>query len=255
MKNPINELNDNIAKFDNDNEDIQCLFYDTAIKLMNNYELQINSLKFELTEIEFYFFNCDNHGDTYVHLHDLQKNTNSFLYVHEAWGTYGGIDLTFGNNKYYGGILIRGIQFSGKYIAGPAKVRDKIVAKLPPSIVSYSALQKYFNQHKEGIILNAKDNIRDNTILHAPRHNLGKKEDKDFKYALYRFARSDYVEASKDAFCSASRSNLKDISLLKTITKLTSNYKCNEPSTEEKIRDNSTLIEKINLFKEKHRKN
>ncbi|MDD3591863.1 MAG: hypothetical protein PHO65_04445 [Sulfurovum sp.] len=253
MNNPINILNNKIDKSDGSIEEMQYIFYHTANDLMNCYILKIDHLEFELTEIEFYYFNCEKHSDIYVHLHDLQKNTNTFIYAHESWGKYGGVDLTFGNKKYYGGILIRGIRLNEKYIAGPANVRNTIVEEISQEISSYPELQDYFNKNKAKIMLIPKDTTQYN-ILHAPRHNLGKKDHKKFKNALYRFVRVDYLVSEKRLFSGGSKSNLKDISMLKSITKMTLKYECNEPSTIKKIEDNYDLKNKIEAFKDKYYK-
>jgi len=130
-KNPIIELQEEIEKSNGDIKKLQCLFYKISKDIMKNYVLQIDDLKIELKELEFYLFDCEKHPDIYVHQNDIQKNTSNFLYVHDSWGNRGGLDLTFGNGKYYGGILIRGIKIDGKYISGPVKLRNYIVSKLP----------------------------------------------------------------------------------------------------------------------------
>lgn len=253
MNNPINDLNKLINNSDNSIKKMQHIFYSIAEKLMNSYIMKIGDIEFELTEIEFYYFNDEEHSDVYVHSHDLQKSTNTFLYVHQAWDNYGGIDLTFGNNEYYGGILIRGIKLKDKkYVAGPAKVRNVLVDIISRDISSYSELQQYFDDNKELITLQAKEMIQ-HEILHAPRHNLGKKEDKEFRHALYRFTRDDYVKAEKDRFFENSKSNLKDISMLKAISKMTLGYECNEPSTIITIENNDNLMKGIKNFKDEYR--
>lgn len=253
MNNPINDLNNLIKNSDNSIEKMQHIFYSIAEKLMNNYIMKIGNFEFELTEIEFYYFNGEGHSDVYVHSHDLQKSTNTFLYVHESWDNYGGIDLTFGNNEYYGGILIRGIKLKdGKYVAGPAKVRNVLAEIISQDIFSYSELQQYFLDNKEIITLQIKDMIQ-HKILHAPRHNLGKKEDKKFRHALYRFTRDDYIKANKALFFEHSKGNLKDISMLKAISKMTLGYECNEPSTIIKIENNDNLMKGIKAFKDEYK--
>lgn len=254
MNNPIIDLNRLIENSNNSVENMQHIFHVIAEKLMNGYILKISDLEFELTEIEFYYFDDEKHSDVYVHSHDFQKNTNSFLYVHEAWDNYGGIDLTFGNNEYYGGILIRGIKLKDdNYVAGPSKVRSALVEQINRDISSYPELQQYFVDKKEMITLKEKD-ILEHKILHAPRHNLGKKEHKEFRNALYRFARGDYIVANKDLFYDKSKGNLKDISRLKAISKMTLGYECNEPSTVAEIEKNDYLMKGINSFIDGYRK-
>jgi len=228
--------------------EMQHIFYNTAKEIMNDCMLKIDKIEFELTEIEFYYFDCNNHCDIYVHQNELQKETSGFLYAHKSsWGNYGGLDLTFGNGEYYGGILIRGIKIKNNFIAGPAVLRNSIVETIDKNIASYTEFQKYLSVNKENIFLKPKENKTDFRILHSTRCNLGKKENKEFRSALYRFVREDFLKAKQEKSFKSS-DNLKETSMLKAISKLTLNYDCNEPSTIKKIYENEILLQYINNF-------
>ena len=112
-------------------ENSEIEFNKIAKVLFTNYELVINQNNYNLTEIEFYYFNTKIHKDVYTHLHCMQLEFNKF-YVHEKSANRGGIDLTFGDGNNFGGILIRGIQrqSDNTIISGPAKVRGEITKTL-----------------------------------------------------------------------------------------------------------------------------
>jgi len=216
----LEELKNEIEKSTYSVEELQYIFYKTSKNIINNYVLQINNLKIELKELEFYFFDCQKHPDIYVHQNELQKETSNFLYVHESWCNYGGLDLTFGNKKYYGGILIRGIKLNNIYIAGPATIRNYIMEKLGKNFNGFIDMQNYFNEIKNKIYLSKKDNIfLDIDIMHSTRYNLGKKENPIYKNAFYRFLDLDYLNAGTKFFLNTKK-NINEITKIKTISYL-----------------------------------
>ena len=78
-------------------------FHRIANDLLNYWVLKVEDSLYRITEIEFYY-NCGKlHNDTYIHGHELQKQKGKW-YFHGS-----GIDLTFGNDDAFGGILIRAI--------------------------------------------------------------------------------------------------------------------------------------------------
>jgi hypothetical protein len=244
--NIIDKLQLSIQNTNNSIQNLQKIFYEISQELMNNYEYKINNIKFELTEIEFYYFNEFKHCDIFTHTHILQKDTKNILYVHESWGNYGGIDITFGNGEYYGGILIRGIKINDIFIAGPSKVRTELIQQLKINCNSYKELQIFFNQYPLEIM--QKESLNHKTY-HSSRINLGKKDNDNYRYALYRFVREDYLNEPKNDIIFKSRDNLKERSLLKAISYSTLGYSSNEKSTLEKIKNNQILQNYIKNFK------
>mgnify|MGYP006345622161 CR=1 FL=1 len=99
----------------------QDVFSEYANKLMNEYCLKVDDKKYNLIEIEFYFYDKENHPDPYIYCNEKQKECGEF-YFHGS-----GMDITFGNGKCYGGILIRSIMNEeGQYINGSLKLLEEL---------------------------------------------------------------------------------------------------------------------------------
>ena len=99
----------------------QDVFSKYANKLMNEYCLKVDDKKYNLIEIEFYFYDKENHPDPYIYCNEKQKECGKF-YFHGS-----GMDITFGNGKCYGGILIRSIMNEeGQYINGSLKLLEEL---------------------------------------------------------------------------------------------------------------------------------
>ncbi len=200
-------------KLENKDSTMENLFANTAKEIMNNYLLNINNFKIELTEIEFYYFNCDTHDDHYVHIDRLQKESCDFLYVHKKSYPRGRIDITFGNQKFYGGILIRGIKINNIFVAGSATIKQYIMDIIPHEATNYELLQKYFNDNKKNIFLSKKENTNYD-IYCSNRIGLNKEVDERYYNAKYRFVRADYLEQKNKQY-------FKSYTNLKERTKLT----------------------------------
>lgn len=185
--------------------DTQKVFKESADRLLNS-TIDLDGKKFELTEIEFYYFNCENHPDTYVHLDPIQKEKNKF-YVHKKPWDRAGIDLTFGNGKYFGGILIRGIKVGDTFVAGPATVKEEIASW-------FNITKDEGNKELENKLNSIKHSFIENTekkdIAVSDRVGLTADKDKEFANKNYRFARSDYL----DDTTFYTRRNLKEITKL-----------------------------------------
>lgn len=87
--------------------------------LLNNSLLRVGDKSFRICAIEFYF-KRDNHVDDSVHAHKRQLTCGEW-YFHGS-----GLDITFGDETEYGGILIQAIQLMNgsndkPLIAGPLK--------------------------------------------------------------------------------------------------------------------------------------
>ena len=85
-----------------DPQNYQESFNEIANYLLNCIKIHVGAKKYELTEIEFYYYS-DDHKDCALHGDELQKTSNGW-YVHNKGR--GGIDITFGNSDSFGGILI-----------------------------------------------------------------------------------------------------------------------------------------------------
>jgi len=234
-------------KLSDNNQDTQVVFYEVSKKIMNNYTLKISDKEIELCEIEFYYFDCKNHSDPYVHIDDLQKNTFNKLYIHKQPWNRGGIDITFGNNEYYGGILIRGIKYNNEYISGSATVKDYIA-----NLISNNHSKKYKDLQNECDNLNAhlfKQNKELNNIVYlSTRIGLNNNKNENFAKFLYRFVREDYLYADNDTNFKSYK-NLKDRSKLKAILDLIGTKQSNEKSTKQNIEQDNILSTNINKIK------
>ena len=97
--------------------------------------------KYRIAEIEFYFNDSNVHPDTFTHGDDLQTKIGKW-YFHRFGstykvGTYKGMDLSFGKDKAFGGILIRAISSLGatggkqlppnEFIEGPCNTVNRIL--------------------------------------------------------------------------------------------------------------------------------
>ena len=146
-----------------------------ASEIMNDWILQVEASKYRITEIEFYF-KSDKHLDNYTHGHEIQKKIGHW-YFHGS-----GVDITFGNDNYYGGILIRALynldSNSNKYIYGPIKV----VTELLGSLTSV-----YYNTFALGLISDKEKSIQKEKPIAAPRVGLNSKTDPTMHEKLYRF--------------------------------------------------------------------
>lgn len=208
----IEDLQIKIKDSNGNIEDMQFIFYETANKLINNYVLQIGDIEIELKELEFYFYDEDKHPDCYTHGDERQTRMGE-LYVHRINNKYstnrkrGGIDITFGNGKYYGGILIRGIKIDGKFVAGPANVRQAIAQKLNliediESNFNHGKLQELLDElyKNQKIKINKIKNNKDICCLSTRILPNDIKNYKKYKNALYRFVSKDYLNSNKCKF-------------------------------------------------------
>lgn len=128
---------DDKEEIDYDNID-QDLLSRIADSLMNKHQLLVpdkdgNIHTYRICEIEFYVTN-ENHNDEYTHQDEHQKTYGKW-YFHRTQsgnykgGTYKGVDLTFGNDDTYFGVLIRSIYSvdDNEMIEGPCKCVNAIL--------------------------------------------------------------------------------------------------------------------------------
>ncbi len=100
--------------------------------LFNDYQLQVNDNFYRLVDIEFYYNSLSVHEDVYTHGKYIQSQKGKW-YFHNS-----GIDITIGNGKDCGGILIRAVaklhgeathttNYIQKEIHGPLNVSDELL--------------------------------------------------------------------------------------------------------------------------------
>ncbi len=111
----------------------QAWFASLASTLLHHTSLVIASQPHRLLEIEFYFFGGD-HEDPFAHCDPFQK-TSGLWYFHREGGEYRGgsfkgVDISFGPEGMFGGILIRTIQApSGDVVNGCSLCVDHILSQ------------------------------------------------------------------------------------------------------------------------------
>ena len=238
MKEVIGKLQENIEKSNGSVEEMQCIFYETAKELMNNYVLKIeDDIEVELKEVEFYYYDKNKHPDDYTHGHNLQKECCK-LYVHGS-----GLDITFGNGKYYGGILIRGIKINGKYVAGPGKVMQKIakelgIIKKDNEKFNYEELQQKLDNLYESNKIYLNDNkqeIFQNKYLYIYSREGLLRKFKKYSHALYRFFAYDYFNEKNNII---NRDSIKPKEEIRALTFIIYNKKIDSDYSIENVRKN-----------------
>lgn len=167
-----NETNMTID-FSIDESNIDNDFNRIANELMNHWILKVDSKEYRITEIEFYL-KSDIHNDNYSHGHDLQKEK-------EKWYFHGsGVDITFGSNNFYGGILIRAIyDLAGKkYIYGPLNSITEIFSNIK---------SVYASDISFGLIYDKNERLEFEKPISAPRVGLNPLNNSGMYDKFYRF--------------------------------------------------------------------
>ena len=180
-----------LLKIDNtDKSTIKTSFDGIAKRLFEDYYLRVNDNCYRLIDIEFYYHTPDrDHKDEYTHKHDLQLKMGTW-YFHGS-----GIDITIGNGKDKGGILLRGIACIKKNanpieIHGPHKVMTEICSNF------FGVLKKDANtfnlelsNDKESPSLKSYD-----PIFSLPRVNLNPLSDPENFNNNYRYLDLDFIK-------------------------------------------------------------
>ncbi len=97
-------------------------FQGVASLLMNRTTLMIADQPYRLREIEFYY-NADAHPDPFVHCDPIQQTSGRWYFHRDKekyrGGSFKGLDITFGPEGHYGGILLRSISGAdGTFVNG-----------------------------------------------------------------------------------------------------------------------------------------
>lgn len=102
-----------------------------AQRLLCGCRVMVADVPHRFTEIEFYYHG-GKHLDLFTHRDPIQRS-NAHWYFHRTNGVYRGgsfkgVDLTFGGNLAFGGVLIRGIeQEGGELVDGPSLTVDHLL--------------------------------------------------------------------------------------------------------------------------------
>jgi 3-methyladenine DNA glycosylase Mpg len=162
-----------------DLENPQDSFNKIANQLLNHFLLQVNNKFYRLLEIEFYVNDKIGNGlhiDDYTHGHEIQKKSNKF-YFHGS-----GMDIAIGNEKMFGGILIRAIAEYNKGL-----VKENIVFG-PLKVVT--EIFNNFNNVIEGdknTFNIVPSTLENQDVFALPRIGLNENKNKEFHSKPYRF--------------------------------------------------------------------
>ncbi|SMD42073.1 hypothetical protein SAMN00777080_0610 [Aquiflexum balticum DSM 16537] len=147
--------------------------------MLNQYVLISGRRKFRICEIEFYYKEVEgHHKDIYTHAHELQKSSGKW-YQHGS-----GLDITCGNDKAYGGILIRALQELNEegeeinYIYGPLK-------SLHILMENFGSVDKH--EITFGLEKVHGGFITSESVLNATRVGLNPVHDKEMQQKMYRY--------------------------------------------------------------------
>ena len=170
-----------------DIKSIQKQFDITADFILKNCMIEVDDLKYHITEIEFYYYRKPFHKDPFVHQHNNQLEMGVW-YFHNV-----GQDLTFGEKGNYGGVLIRGILPEGsdpkEGIDGPVRSYEKL----------FNPLLELDKKHFFGITISEQPIISSSVKVYKfPRAGMypkGKNNPEEFILRPYRYML--YPEYSK----------------------------------------------------------
>lgn len=111
-----------------------------ARRLLTGCRLRAGDRLHRLTEVEFYY-HAAGHLDPFSHRQPLQRSAGRW-YFHRSGGSYRGgsfkgLDLTFGNESSFGGILIRGLTLdTGTFLDGPSRLVDHLLRQVGKATVA-----------------------------------------------------------------------------------------------------------------------
>jgi hypothetical protein len=112
---------------------IEVWFTRMATALLTSARLVVGGEPHRFTEIEFYYHGPD-HPDLFAHRDPVQLHCGRW-YFHRTGGVYRsgsfkGVDLSFGDGRTHGGVLIRGLEApDGSLIDGPSLLVDHLLKK------------------------------------------------------------------------------------------------------------------------------
>ena len=107
-------------------------FEEVANEILNNRVLVLGNLSYRIMDVEFFYSKIgDANGDPFIHGMKEQRTSGNWYFRRYAKrqykeGKYKGIDFTFGNNLYFGSVMVRSINLIDKvhklFIEGPCNV-------------------------------------------------------------------------------------------------------------------------------------
>ena len=197
------------------------MFINIGNEILNEYVLCAKDKKYRICEIEFYMKNAE-HNDEYVHCAKEQKNKFGF-YFHKYHngtfksGTWKGMDLCFGDENTFYGVLIRSMLDieTNEFIEGPCKCANTVLNNFNCSSTNELYEQMKDNENSPFKFTQNNDFFNKKSELHIEKTNdMPLKEiywatriglsDKypEFKNKLYRYCtHKEKIKKEKKNFC------------------------------------------------------
>jgi hypothetical protein len=146
-----------------------------ADALLHRCDWQVFGARWRLVEVETYVYSAA-HPDPYVHQDPHQQRWRQW-YLHRKGGTlkngtFKGIDLTFGTEGVFCGLLIRGVETAdGRVIDGPCNVVHALMAAA--AVDHVAGLDACIHQNPEGLRLVESPQPRSQQVFSTERVGLG----------------------------------------------------------------------------------
>jgi 3-methyladenine DNA glycosylase Mpg len=175
---------------------IEGSFEEIADQLLNKSYWRINGGAYRLVEIEFYL-RSRGHNDMYVHADEEQKFSHKY-YFHRfrngsyKGGTFKGLDLVFGDEDTYFGILIRSILNleTDELVCGPCNVVNHVLKECGCDSIMELTGNKCLRirKNKHGLVLRSRV-LDEEKMYCGPRIGLSKGKkywDSKYRYCVMK---------------------------------------------------------------------
>lgn len=169
-------------------------FAKIATALLNRCALNIHGIEHKLVEIEFYY-SGELHRDPFTHCDPLQRTSGQW-YLHRVGeglrnGSFKGLDLTFGCENAFGGILIRSIECTdSSVVSGPSLCVDHAIKNL--GVSSVVELDELLQEDESAIQLVELDAHGGREIFNSARFGLSLKKATDAQSQLIPYMMRRY---------------------------------------------------------------
>ena len=173
-----------------DQDNIEDSFYEIANSLINEHKLHAGNSSYQISNIEFYYYNEKLHRDDNSHSlkykrAKVRQLLNSEWYVHKESINPNdrriGIDYTFGDGVNFGGILIKEVvRIEDSKTFPQSKFVDELINLLEPKD-SDEFIKMVEDQEKLTFKKSGKQNL---SIERCSRIGLAKETFKDSLYAF-----------------------------------------------------------------------
>lgn len=169
-------------------------FYNLSRQLFFEKALKVGETIFQITEVEHYLYD-EKHPDVHTHCNPDQKTSNCF-YFHRMTnklprsykgGTFACMDLTFGNEDKYYGVLIRGIKNhkTKEIFTGPNNCLKEIFRILETDLKSFTGGELISCSDERMRVVDYS--FKDRNVYRGTRINLKKEKDPEYHAKKYRF--------------------------------------------------------------------